>query len=89
MLVSAAFTDHFVKNDVSCYSTIDSCLMDAQCRCIQRLRVNTTRPWMISSISCYHSRGLEYCSSGDIDTHQLSVYMTVGPRPAAGWVAAC
>jgi len=49
-----------------------------------RLRINTTRPWMISSI-CYHSRGLEYryCSSGDIDARPSSVYMTVyiGPRP--------
>jgi len=45
------------------------------------LRVNTTQPWMISSIWCYHSRGLEYGSSGDIDVRQPSVYMTVGPRP--------
>ena len=36
---------------------------------------------MISSIWCYHGRGLEYCSSGDIDARQTSVYMTVGPRP--------
>jgi len=45
-----------------------------------RLRVNTTRP-LISSIWCYHSRGLEYYSSGDIDVRQPSVYMTVGLRP--------
>jgi len=45
------------------------------------IRVNTTRPWMISSMWCYHSRGLEYCSSEDIDARQPSVYMTVGPRP--------
>ena len=42
---------------------------------------HNTRPWMISSIWCYHSRGLEYCSTEDIDSHQPSVYMTVGPRP--------
>jgi len=36
---------------------------------------------MINSIWCYHSRGLEYCSSGDIDARQLLVYTTVGPRP--------
>jgi len=36
---------------------------------------------MITSIWCYHSRGLEYCSSGDIDSRQPSVYMTVGHRP--------
>jgi len=46
-----------------------------------RLRVNTTRPCMISSIWCYHSRGLEYCSIGHIDARQASVYMTVGRRP--------
>jgi len=49
--------------------------------CLLRLRVNTTQPWMISSIWCYHSRGLQYCSSGDIDACQQLVYMTVGPRP--------
>jgi len=36
---------------------------------------------MISSIWCYHSRGLEYCSSWAIDARQPSVYMTVGHRP--------
>jgi len=49
--------------------------------CLLRLRVNTTRPWMISSTRCNHSRGLEYCSSSDIDARQPSVYMTLGPRP--------
>jgi len=52
------------------YSAIDLCnsarqrhchrLVDAQCRYVQqllRLRVNSTRPCMISSIWCYHSRG--------------------------------
>ena len=32
-------------------------------------------PW------CYHSRCLKYCSSGNIDARQPSVYMTAGPRP--------
>jgi len=53
--------------------------------CLLRLRVNSARPWMISSMWCYYDRGLEYyllyCSSGDIDARQPSVYMTVGPRP--------
>ena len=34
----------------------------------------------IISIWCYHRRGLEYCSSGDIYTRRPSVYMTVRPR---------
>ena len=38
------------------------------------LRVNTTRPWMISSIWCYHSRGLEYCNSWNIDARQLAIH---------------
>jgi len=33
---------------------------------------------MISSIWWHHSRGLEYCSSDDIDARQPSVYMTIG-----------
>jgi len=36
---------------------------------------------MISSIWCYHSRGLQYCSSGDIDARQPLVYITVVSRP--------
>jgi len=38
-----------------------------------RLRANTTRLWMISAIWCYHSRGLEYCSSGGIHARQPSL----------------
>ena len=62
-----------------------------------RLRVNTTRPWMISSIWCYHNRGLEYCSSGDIDVRQQAVGLhdcrtqasiAAAAAAAAGWIAA-
>ena len=54
---------------------------------------------MISSIWCYHSRGLEYCSSGDINAHQQAVGLhdcrtqayiaaAAAAAAAAGWIAA-